>query len=154
MNVENTSTYTCGAKIVDVTIVIGKLAKVYICEYPASFTAHWPFKLCVTNRVHYNTLLHVYCKAPIHNTLSCELTAACDPSPPPFSLFVCLFFFCCFFVFFCFFFFCFSLFWKKKVVPSLFGAELRHWCMCISGNDCHNAYSNNHQYILVCHVTI
>ena len=49
-----------------------------------------------------------------------------------------------FFFFFFFFFFCFSL----------FGAELRHWCMRISGNDCHNAYSNNYQYILVCHVTI
>ena len=23
-----------------------------ICEYPASFTAHWPIKLCVTNRMH------------------------------------------------------------------------------------------------------
>ena len=51
MNVENT--VSMARKNVDgTTSQCPQKTRKGICEYPASFAAHWPIKLCVTNRVH------------------------------------------------------------------------------------------------------
>ena len=53
MDVDLGYTSIYGAKNVEImTSQCPQKTRKGICEYPASFTAHWPIKLCVTNRVH------------------------------------------------------------------------------------------------------